>query len=92
VHGKAGPVRHDGSGIFAGLPSPFQAARYHSLAVGAVQPPLIANAWSENGLVMALRHASAPVHGVQFHPESIATDDGLTLLRNFLVIALTASG
>jgi anthranilate synthase component 2 len=92
VHGKAGPVGHDGSGIFAGLPSPFQAARYHSLAVRAVQPPLIANAWSENGLVMALRHASAPVHGVQFHPESIATDDGLTLLRNFLAIALTASG
>jgi anthranilate synthase component 2 len=87
VHGKAGPVRHDGRAIFAGLPCPFQATRYHSLAVPDVQPPLIACAWSEDGIVMALRHIDAPVHGVQFQPESIATEHGLGLLRNFLSVA-----
>ena len=90
VHGKAGPVRHDGSGVFAGLPSPFQATRYHSLAVPDVRPPLVANAWSEDGQVMALRHCAAPVHGVQFHPESVATEQGLRLLRNFLSVATAA--
>jgi anthranilate synthase component 2 len=84
VHGKAGPVRHDGSGVFAGLPSPFEAARYHSLAVPDPRPPLVANAWSEDGLVMGLRHVEAPVHGVQFHPESIASEHGLALLGRFL--------
>jgi len=92
VHGKAGAVRHDGSGIFAGLPSPFDAARYHSLAVDDVRPPLVANAWSQDGQIMALRHHSAPVHGVQFHPESIATDNGLALLRNFLAMAAPSHG
>ena len=87
VHGKAGPVRHDGSGIFAGLPCPFQAARYHSLAVPDVRSPLVANAWSEDGQVMALLHNAAPAHGVQFHPESVATEHGLGLLRNFLSAA-----
>jgi anthranilate synthase component 2 len=90
VHGKAGPVRHDGSGVFAGLTSPFQATRYHSLAVQDVRPPLVANAWSADGQVMALRHCAAPVHGVQFHPESVATEQGLQLLRNFLTMAVPA--
>ncbi|MGH6706477.1 MAG: anthranilate synthase component II [Sphingomicrobium sp.] len=86
VHGKVTDVRHDGSGLFAGLPSPFPATRYHSLAVPDPQPPLIANAWSENGTVMAMRHAAAPVHGVQFHPESIASEQGKPLLAAFLAL------
>ena len=80
VHGKVANVRHDGSGLFAGLPSPFAATRYHSLGVPDPRPPLIANAWSDDGLVMAMRHAEAPVHGLQFHPESVASEQGLALL------------
>ncbi len=87
VHGKVASVRHDGSGLFAGLPSPVAATRYHSLAVGEPKPPLIANAWSDDGVVMGFRHADVPVHGVQFHPESVATEHGLDLLRQFLVLA-----
>ena len=86
VHGKVAAVRHDGSGLFAGLPSPFAATRYHSLAVPDPRPPLIANAWSEDGTVMAMRHEQAPVHGVQFHPESVASDQGKALLASFLGI------
>ncbi len=86
VHGKAARVAHDGSGLFADLPSPFAATRYHSLAVPDPRPPLIANAWSEDGTVMAMRHADAPVHGVQFHPESIASEQGKPLLKAFLEI------
>jgi anthranilate synthase component 2 len=84
VHGKVATIRHDGSGLFAGLPSPFAATRYHSLAVIEPQPPLIANAWSDDGTVMALRHAEAPVHGIQFHPESVASEQGRPLLKAFL--------
>jgi anthranilate synthase component 2 len=79
-------VTHDGSGLFVDLPSPFAATRYHSLAVPDPRPPLIANAWSEDGTVMAMRHADAPVHGVQFHPESIASEQGKPLLKAFLEI------
>ena len=86
VHGKIANVRHDDSGLFYGLPSPFAATRYHSLAVPTPKPPLVANAWSEDGTVMALRHESAPVHGVQFHPESIASDQGKAILSSFLAI------
>jgi len=84
VHGKAAPVRHDGTGLFAGLPSPFGATRYHSLAVGTVARPLVANAWSEDGMVMGLRHGLAPVHGVQFHPESVASEQGAVLIAAFV--------
>jgi anthranilate synthase component 2 len=84
VHGKVAQVTHDGSGLFAGLPSPLGATRYHSLAVPDPRPPLIANAWSEDGTVMAMRHESAPVHGIQFHPESIASEHGHALLAAFL--------
>jgi anthranilate synthase component 2 len=84
VHGKVARIRHDGSGLFAGLPSPFAATRYHSLAVTDPQPPLIANAWSDDGTVMAIRHAAAPVHGIQFHPESVASEEGRPLLAAFL--------
>lgn len=91
VHGKVASVRHDGSGLFAGLPSPFAATRYHSLGVSDPQPPLIANAWSEDGTVMAMRHATAPVHGLQFHPESVASEQGLALLGTFVgLIAVSA--
>jgi anthranilate synthase component 2 len=86
VHGKVANVRHDGSGMFAGLPSPFAATRYHSLAVPDPRPPLVANAWSDDGTVMAMRHADAPVHGIQFHPESVASEQGKPLLAAFLDI------
>ena len=89
VHGKVAQVRHDGSGLFAALPSPFAATRYHSLGVPDPRPPLIANAWSDDGTVMAMRHADAPVHGLQFHPESIASEQGLTLLGAFVAVVTT---
>jgi len=84
IHGKACSVRHDDSGLFAGLPSPFDATRYHSLAVGVVPDSLVANAWSEDGMVMGLRHRSAPAHGVQFHPESVASEHGAALIAAFV--------
>lgn len=90
VHGKAGEVRHDGSGLFEGLPSPMTATRYHSLAVADPRPPLVANAWTNDGLVMGMRHVEAPVHGVQFHPESVASEHGLALLERFLAMAARA--
>lgn len=91
MHGKTSPVTHDGSGVFAGLPSPFLATRYHSLIVEDIPPVLIVNATSETpGLdgaaAMGFRHAELPIHGVQFHPESIATEHGHALLANFLEI------
>jgi anthranilate synthase component 2 len=91
MHGKTSPVTHDGSGVFAGLPSPFTATRYHSLIVEDIPGDLIVNAESETpGLdgssVMGFRHATLPIHGVQFHPESIATEHGHDLLANFLRI------
>jgi anthranilate synthase component 2 len=86
VHGKVASVRHDDSGLFAGLPSPFAATRYHSLAVAHPLRPLIANAWSDDGTVMAMRHESAPAHGIQFHPESVASEQGKPLLSAFLGI------
>ena len=84
VHGKVNMVRHDGSGLFEGLPSPVAATRYHSLAVPDPLAPLIANAWSEDGLVMAMRHEVAPAHGIQFHPESIGSAHGHAMLGAFL--------
>lgn len=86
MHGKTSPVSHDSSGVFAGLPSPFAATRYHSLVVEDVPDALCVNA-SADDRVMGLRHASLPIHGVQFHPESIATEHGHALLANFLRLA-----
>ena len=86
MHGKTSPVSHDGSGLFAGLPSPFTATRYHSLIVEDAPAELVVNASSDDGHVMGLRHAALPIHGVQFHPESIATDHGHALLANFLAL------
>mgnify|MGYP005991627447 CR=1 FL=1 len=86
VHGKMGAVHHDDSGVFHGLPSPFAATRYHSLVVDRPSLPdcLIANAWLEDGTIMGLRHRDLPIHGVQFHPESIASEHGHALIRSFL--------
>ncbi|WP_068075851.1 anthranilate synthase component II [Novosphingobium lentum] len=87
MHGKTSPVTHDGSGLFAGLPSPFTATRYHSLVVEDVPASLIVNATSDDAHAMGFRHATLPIHGVQFHPESIATEHGHALLANFLKLA-----
>jgi len=84
VHGKASPVRHDGTGLFAGLPDPFPAGRYHSLAATRLPDVLEPTAYSEDGEVMAVRHHGLSVVGVQFHPESVLTPDGPALARNFL--------
>ena len=88
VHGKAEEVVHDGSALFRGAPKPLLAGRYHSLVVEAdsLPPPLVVSARTRDGIVMALRHRTLPVFGVQFHPESILTPDGQTLLRNFLEV------
>jgi anthranilate synthase component II len=87
MHGKTSPVSHDSSGLFTGLPSPFTATRYHSLVVEDIPADLIVNATSDDGHIMGFRHARLPIHGVQFHPESIATEHGHALLANFMRIA-----
>ena len=86
MHGKTSMISHDGNGVFEGLPDPFEAIRYHSLAVMQDELPadLEVTAWSDSGVIMGLRHRSLPVEGVQFHPESIMTRTGHDLLRNFL--------
>ena len=85
-HGKTSLVRHDGSGIFAGVPDPTEATRYHSLMVDAatLPPELVVTARSDDGVVMALRHRTLPLEAVQFHPESVMTADGMRMLENFL--------
>lgn len=87
MHGKTSAIHHDGSGVFANLPSPYTATRYHSLIVDPVPDVLVANAHADDGSVMGLRHRELPIHGVQFHPESIATEHGHALLANFLDLA-----
>jgi len=84
MHGKTSPVSHDGSGMFAGLPSPFTATRYHSLIVNDVPTALHVNARADDGHVMGFHHRTLPIHGVQFHPESIATEHGHAMLANFM--------
>ncbi|MBD2848402.1 aminodeoxychorismate/anthranilate synthase component II [Paenibacillus sp. IB182496] len=88
MHGKTSSIRHDGRTIFAGVPSPYTATRYHSLIVKRDTLPdcLEISAETDEGEIMALRHREYPIEGVQFHPESIITEHGLTLLRNFLAI------
>ncbi len=94
MHGKVCAISHDGSGVFAGLPSPFRATRYHSLVVAKETMPkdLHVSAWSEDGLVMGLAHVDLPIWGVQFHPESIETEHGHQMLRNFLDFSRRAKG
>ena len=89
MHGKTSAVQHEGDGVFKDVPDSFTAARYHSLAVRRDTLPaaLRVNAWTEDGEIMGLIHAERPIHGVQFHPESIATENGHKLLANFLALA-----
>ncbi len=89
MHGKLSAIRHGGSDVFTGLPSPFQATRYHSLVVEPSTLPdvLVPTAWTEDGTIMGLRHRALPVFGVQFHPESIASQHGHEILANFLALA-----
>ncbi|MDQ3124963.1 MAG: aminodeoxychorismate/anthranilate synthase component II [Pseudomonadota bacterium] len=89
MHGKTSPIGHDGRSVFKGLPSPFTATRYHSLAVRRETLPdmLDVTAWTADGEIMGLAHKTRPIHGVQFHPESIATEHGHDLLANFLDLA-----
>jgi anthranilate synthase component 2 len=86
MHGKTSLVHHDGKGVFRGLPNPLEGIRYHSLAVyrDTVPPELEITAWTASGVIMGLRHKTHPVEGIQFHPESIMTQAGKELLRNFL--------
>ncbi len=89
VHGKLGAMHHAGTGVFAGLPSPLMATRYHSLVVERASLPdcLEVTSWLEDGLIMGLRHRDLPIEGVQFHPESIRSEHGHAMLRNFLTQA-----
>jgi anthranilate synthase/aminodeoxychorismate synthase-like glutamine amidotransferase len=88
MHGKTSPIMHDGTGVFAKLPSPFEATRYHSLIIDPPTVPanLIVNAQTAEGEIMGVRHRELPIHGVQFHPESILTRHGKDLLKNFLAM------
>jgi anthranilate synthase/aminodeoxychorismate synthase-like glutamine amidotransferase len=89
MHGKTSPIRHDGRGVFRGLPDPFEATRYHSLLVerASLPPMLEVSAWTAEGEIMGLRHREHVIEGVQFHPESILTSEGKALLANFLRVA-----
>jgi anthranilate synthase component 2 len=93
MHGKLSAIHHDGTGVFAGLANPFTATRYHSLIVERASVPsrLRVTAWTEDGLVMGVAHRERPLHGVQFHPESIASEGGHALLKNFLTLAAAES-
>jgi len=93
MHGKTSPIHHDGQGVFAGLPNPFEATRYHSLVIRRetfTNPEFVICAWTREGEIMGVRHRTWPLHGVQFHPESFLTTEGHHLLRNFL--SMRASG
>lgn len=90
MHGKTSPIEHDGEGVFAGIPSPFTATRYHSLLIEPASLPkeLKVTAWTSEGEIMGVQHSSLPVYGVQFHPESILTENGRDILKNFLAITV----
>lgn len=93
MHGKLSTIRHHDAGVFAGLPNPFDATRYHSLIVerANLPPSLAITAETDDGIIMGLQHRERPVHGVQFHPESIASQGGHRLLKNFLALAAAKS-
>ena len=92
MHGKMSLIHHDGRGVFRGLPNPFEAIRYHSLAIyrDDLPPELEISAWTGSGLIMGVRHRELPIEGIQFHPESIMTKVGKDLLRNFLNMPVEA--
>jgi anthranilate synthase component 2 len=92
VHGKRSTIHHSGRGVFRGLPSPIHAARYHSLAIqrASIPPELEVTAWSPDGIPMAIAHREHPLQGLQFHPESILTDDGEALVASFLAQSVQA--
>ena len=94
VHGKISTIKHDNQGVFEGLPQNFEAVRYHSLVIDKASLPdeLEACAWTQDGLLMGVRHKTLNIHGVQFHPESIATQNGHRLLKNFLNLMGTSYG
>ncbi len=89
MHGKISDIHHDKTGLFKGLETPFKATRYHSLAVEreSFPDPLTINAWTDDGEIMGLMHKTRPIHGLQFHPESIASENGHALIKNFLDLA-----
>jgi anthranilate synthase component 2 len=89
MHGKLSPIHHTGEGVFQGVPDAFLATRYHSLAIEPSSKPdcLLTTAWTDDGEIMGVRHVERPIHGVQFHPESIATEHGYRLVANFLTLA-----
>ena len=89
MHGKVSDIHHDNTGLFEGLDTPFKATRYHSLSVERESLPdcLVINGWTEDGEIMSLRHKTRPIHGLQFHPESIASENGHALISKFLKIA-----
>jgi len=91
MHGKVSRITHNGVGVFKGLPSPYNATRYHSLAIERETCPkdLEVTAWTDDGEIMGVRHRTLAVEGVQFHPESILTEHGHALLRNFLTMQVT---
>lgn len=94
VHGKTSQIHHTGTGLFSGLPTPFEATRYHSLVVERTSLPdcLDVSAWTEDGLIMGLAHKDLDIHGVQFHPESIASQHGHRMLENFITLARRRAG
>lgn len=94
MHGRTSAIEHDRTGVLRGLPSPFRATRYHSLVLerASLPPELLVNATSEDGEIMAVRHAEHPVHGVQFHPESILSEHGHALVRRFLETGVSRRG
>lgn len=87
MHGKTSPICHDGTGLFAGMPQPFNATRYHSLILDPLSLPscLQVTAWTDRGEIMGIQHQTLPLTGIQFHPESILTEQGLRILKNFIV-------
>jgi anthranilate synthase component 2 len=92
MHGKTSSIRHGGQGVFRGLPSPFAAARYHSLMVTPSSPELVVTSRSDDGVIMGLSHVESPLHGVQFHPESFLTEHGFRLVENFLRLGPLGEG
>ncbi|MDA1353079.1 MAG: aminodeoxychorismate/anthranilate synthase component II [bacterium] len=86
MHGKTSPVIHDGLGVFSDIPSPFTATRYHSLVIapGSLPDSLVKTAWTEDGVIMGVRHRDYPIEGIQFHPESILTEHGKQIVANFI--------